>query len=307
MNPSPISWLNSVVIVGVHAISLFAIVYLVVFQFSWWTVGLAALWFGLCGLSITAGYHRLFSHPTYKAAWPIRAFYLLFGAASLQSSALKWSADHRAHHAHTDHHDDPYNADRGFWFSHVGWLFRRGATVDYGWVPDLQSDPLVRFQERHYVLLALLFGAALPFSLGLLWGDPFGALLCAGFLRLAVQWHATWSINSVAHLVGTQPYSRANSARDSWVAAIVTLGEGYHNYHHRFPIDYRNGVRWYHFDPTKWFVWILSKCGLAWDLKRISKRAIRRARVEVRRLSRRAAGRVVRAGPRTDRAARETA
>jgi stearoyl-CoA desaturase (delta-9 desaturase) len=98
-------------------------------------------------------------------------------------------------------------------------------------------------------------------------------------LRLVIQWHATFSINSLAHQLGSQPYSRSTSARDSWVTALVTFGEGYHNFHHRFQGDYRNGVRWFHFDPTKWWVWALSKIGLAWDLRRMPREAIQRARV----------------------------
>ena len=274
-----ISWTNLLVISAVHLIAAFGLVYVILFHFSWWTVGLGLTWFVLCSLSITAGYHRLFAHPTYKAAWPVRAFLLFFGAASVQSSALKWSADHRLHHAETDQAADPYNAQRGFWWAHVLWNFVAApAPIDTGLVADLQRDPLVRLQARSYAPLALFGAAALPAALGLLWGDPLGGLLIAGFLRLAVQWHLTWSINSVAHTIGRQPYSRSTSARDSWITALVTFGEGYHNYHHRFPGDYRNGVRWYHFDPTKWLIRSLATVGLARDLRRMAPGALARAR-----------------------------
>jgi stearoyl-CoA desaturase (delta-9 desaturase) len=279
VRPGPrLSWRNILVIAAVHACGAAAVVH-AVGNFSWWTVGLALLWLLLCSLSISGGYHRLFSHPTYRAAWPVRLFYVLFGAASVQNAALKWAADHRIHHAKTDHDGDPYNARRGFWWSHLFWnFFQDDEPVDMTRVDDLQRDPLVRFQTRFYVPLALVMGVLLPAAIGLIWGDPIGALLVAGALRIAVQWHLTWSINSVAHAVGTQPYSRSTTARDSWLTAIVTFGEGYHNYHHRFPNDYRNGVRWHHFDPTKWFVWALSKVGLTWDLRRMSDLAITRAR-----------------------------
>jgi len=280
--PRPrISWTNLLVISAVHLMAAFGLVYVILFHFSWWTVGLGLTWFVLCSLSITAGYHRLFAHPTYKAAWPVRAFFLFFGAASVQNSALKWSADHRLHHAETDRAPDPYNAQRGFWWAHMLWNFVAApapAPNDTGLVADLQRDPLVRFQARGYVPLALFGAAVLPAALGLLWGDPLGGLLMAGFLRLAVQWHLTWSINSVAHTIGRQPYSRSTSARDSWITALVTFGEGYHNYHHRFPGDYRNGVRWYHFDPTKWLIRSLATVGLARDLRRMAPEALARAR-----------------------------
>src|SRR5262249_11812558 len=147
----------------------------------------------------------------------------------------------------------PYNIRRGFWWAHMGWIFRRDAEpTALDRVKDLLADPLVRWQQRHYLLIALVFGGIVPTSLGLIWGDPIGALLVAGFLRLVIQWHAPGAVNSVAHRFGSHPYSLDNSARDSSWTALLTLGEGYHNFHHRFQGDYRNGIRWWHFDPTKW-------------------------------------------------------
>ncbi len=266
-----------------HVVAVFAIVYLCAINFSWWTMGLGLLWTVLCGVSMTAGYHRLFGHTSYKASAPVRTFYLLFGAAAVQNSVLKWVAEHRAHHAHTDRQGDPYNARRGFWWSHIGWILyeEMGPLLRPG-VRDLERSWLVRCQDRYYVLLALLVGAAVPMALGSLWGDAVGALLVAGFLRLVLQWHTTFCINSVSHLVGTQPFGAAVSARDNGWLAFVTFGEAYHNYHHRFPGDYRNGVRWHHFDPTKWWVWSLGRLGQTWDLRRASRARIASARVPPR-------------------------
>jgi stearoyl-CoA desaturase (Delta-9 desaturase) len=275
-------WTNILFVGTAHLFALAAILYLVFVLASPWTIGLGAAWFALCGVAVTGGYHRLFAHPTYRAVLPLRFFYLLFGAASVQNSALKWSAAHRIHHAKTDREEDPYNIRRGFWWAHMGWIFFKDpeAKAARG-VKDLAADPLVRWQDRHYILIALAMGCVLPVCLGLIWGDPIGALLVAGFLRLVVQWHATGAVNSFAHYLGSQPYSRANSARDSFWTALLTLGEGYHNFHHRFQIDYRNGVRWYHFDPTKWFVWSMARLGLAWDLRRTPRETIRLARATV--------------------------
>jgi len=266
-----------------HVLAAATVVYLVCVRSSPWTLGLGALWLALCGLSITAGYHRHFAHPTHKATWLLRAFYLLFGAASMQNSALKWSADHRLHHRRTDEDADPYNARRGFWWSHIGWIFFEDAAPIEQWtVTDLERDRLVRLQDRYLLSLAVLVGAGVPAALGLIWGDPLGAMFCAGFLRLVLQWHATFSVNSLAHILGTQPYSTACTARDSWITAMVTLGEGYHNYHHRFPGDYRNGVRWYHFDPTKWFLYLAAKMRLVRDLRRVPHATIEAARATAR-------------------------
>jgi stearoyl-CoA desaturase (delta-9 desaturase) len=283
----PLDWTN-IVFVGVsHLIALAALAWLFAVRASPSTIALGAAWFALCGIAITGGYHRLFAHPTYRTNRIIRAFYLLFGAASAQNSALKWAADHRVHHSKTDDDEDPYNIRRGFWWAHMGWIFRRDAEpAALHRVKDLTADPLLRWQQRHYVLIAAAFGWVLPALLGLAWGDPIGALLVAGFLRLVIQWHATGAVNSFAHRFGSRPYSLDNSARDSSWTALLTLGEGYHNFHHRFQGDYRNGILWWHFDPTKWFVWTLSRIGLAHDLRRTPVESIERAKESVRSASR---------------------
>ena len=283
MSAGKLDWTNITVITGAHLLALLAVLYLALVHFSWATVGLGVLWFALCGLAITGGYHRLFAHRSYKANGLLRAFYLFFGAASVQNSALKWSADHRRHHAKVDQDEDPYNIRRGFWWAHIGWiLYRDQVDPRTHATNDLREDRLVLFQDRYYVLLAVIAGAVLPATIGLAWGDAIGALLVAGFLRLVLQWHATFAVNSVAHTIGSQPFCTRGSARDSGWTALLTLGEGYHNFHHRFQLDYRNGIRWFHLDPTKWFVWTMSRLGVTWDLKRTPPRLIDRARETVR-------------------------
>ncbi|HPF15282.1 MAG TPA: fatty acid desaturase [Planctomycetota bacterium] len=277
-----LDWTNTLFLGFSHLMALGG-VYWLIFHWSWPIFLGAVAWFGMCGLSITGGYHRLFSHPTYKAIWPLRMFYLLFGAASVQNSALKWSADHRIHHKFADQERDPYNINRGFWWAHIGWvLCQAPSKVDLSIVSDLQKDRLVMSQHNHYVWWAVMGGAILPALVGWAFGDPIGGVLVIGFLRLVVQWHATFSINSVAHSIGSQPYDTESTSRDSWITAILTLGEGYHNFHHRFQGDYRNGVRWYHLDPTKWFVYSMSKVGVTRDLRRVSQEVIDRAKESVR-------------------------
>lgn len=265
-----------------HGLAACAIAYLVLADWPWQTLATGLFWLAACGLAITSGYHRLYAHRSYAVIWPVRLFYLLFGAASLQNSALEWCADHRTHHRRTDRDDDPYDISRGFWWAHLGWIvFDRGEQRTLRVVADLHADRLVRFQHRNYSALAIGTGFALPAALGSLWDDPLGSILVCGFLRVVIQWHATFSVNSLAHLFGTRRYTTAVSARDSWLIALLTLGEGYHNYHHRFPTDYRNGIRWFHFDPTKWFVWTLAALHLAWGLRRAPPRLIAQARQRV--------------------------
>ena len=213
------------------------------------------LWAG--GVSITAGYHRLWSHRAYSAHWSVRLFLMLFGAMSLQNSILIWASQHRTHHRFVDDVErDPYSAKRGFWFSHMGWILRnyKSGENDFSNARDLERDPMVMFQHRYYLPLMLATNVALPLALGWLVGDMWGVFLLAGLLRLVVNHHFTWFINSLAHMWGAQPYTDENTARDNGWLALITYGEGYHNFHHIFQNDYRNGVKWYQFDPTKWII-----------------------------------------------------
>ncbi len=234
------------------------------------------------GLAITAGYHRLYSHKTFEASWPVRCIMLLFGAATFENSARKWCSDHRTHHQQVDREADPYNIQKGFWHAHIGWIFRKPVPAPlYDNVSDMMRDPLVRFQDRYYVWLAVAVGFALPMYLGSLWGDMWGGLLVAGVLRTVVNHHFTFSINSFCHMIGNQPYSNKNSARDSWILAIFTYGEGYHNFHHAFPGDYRNGIQPYHCDPAKWIIRVLATFGLVRNLRRIPDERILQARLRM--------------------------
>jgi stearoyl-CoA desaturase (delta-9 desaturase) len=268
---------NAAFIAAVHLIALGGLGWAAVDPPVWPTLALAFTWYWCSGLSITGGYHRLFAHRSYKCAPVVSLFYLLFGAAAVQNSALTWASDHRRHHAHTDAEGDPYDARRGLWWSHIGWVLREDPLRDYSNVRDLQADPLVSLQHRFYLPIAVVMGAVLPALVAWTWRDPFGGLLWAGCIRLVAQYHSTFAINSLAHRFGRQPFD-AHSARDNALVALVTMGEGYHNFHHRFPTDYRNGIRRTDFDPTKWLVRTLAAFGLTSDLKRAPAEAIARAR-----------------------------
>jgi stearoyl-CoA desaturase (Delta-9 desaturase) len=231
-------------------------------------------------LAITCGYHRLFAHTTYEARPALKIVYLLFGAMALQNSALLWSAGHRTHHRYIDDPErDPYCARRGFWFSHIGWMLRNypSGEPDLSTVRELERDPLVMWQHRHYLPLALGMNFGLPLLIGWACGDIVGVFLLGGVLRLVVSHHLTFCINSLAHIVGIQPYTDENTARDNAVVALLTFGEGYHNFHHMFAHDYRNGVRWWQWDPSKWFICAMQWIGLATGLKRVPWFKIQRA------------------------------
>jgi stearoyl-CoA desaturase (Delta-9 desaturase) len=185
------------------------------------------------GMSVTAGYHRLWAHRTYEAHLPVRIFYLIFGTMALQNSAFAWCSGHRTHHLHVDDVDlDPYSARRGFWFSHIGWMLREypSGVPDFSNIPDLKKDRLLAFQHRYYVPLAVGLNFGLPILAGLLFHDFWGMLILAGVLRLVWSHHVTFFINSLAHMWGTRPYTDDNTARDNPALAVITYGEGYHNF-----------------------------------------------------------------------------
>jgi stearoyl-CoA desaturase (delta-9 desaturase) len=232
------------------------------------------------GMAITAGYHRLWAHRTYEAHWSLRLFYLVFGTMALQNSAFVWCSGHRTHHLYVDDEErDPYSARRGFWFSHIGWMLRAypSGKPDFSNIPDLKKDPMLAFQHRYYVPLTLAANFGLPLIAGLVFHDVWGMLILAGVLRLVWSHHVTFFINSLAHMWGSRPYTEDNSARDNPVLAVVTYGEGYHNFHHIFAHDYRNGVRWWQWDPTKWLIATLQVFGLTRRLKRTPVFQIQRA------------------------------
>jgi stearoyl-CoA desaturase (delta-9 desaturase) len=280
-----INWPASLVFVITGAIALVvAPWYGITHGYSLATVLCALFLVAANGMSITAGYHRLWSHRAYEAHWLVRLPLLVFGTMAIQNSVLIWSANHRVHHRFCDNNDiDPYSAGRGFWYSHIGWMLRNypSATPDFSLVKDLERDPMLRFQHRYYLPLVLLTNFGIPVALGLYFGDFWGMLLLAGVTRLVISHHVTFFINSLAHMWGTQPYNDRNSAKDNPVLAFLTYGEGYHNFHHHFLHDYRNAIRWWQWDPTKWFIWALSKLRLTHSLRRTPAVTIQRAVVEM--------------------------
>jgi stearoyl-CoA desaturase (Delta-9 desaturase) len=242
------------------------------------TLVLAGVLYVLSGLSITAGYHRLFAHRTYRASAPVRWFFLAFGAAAFQNSALAWSADHRAHHADTDGPDDPHAITNGVWWAHAGWLLRRRtASADVARLGDLWAIRSVRLQRRFYPAIAIALGLGLPTAIASTWGDPWGGVLVAGFLRSAVLLQATCCVNSLAHTLGRRTYDKQTSARDNTITSLITFGEGYHSFHHRFPFDYRNGVSRWAYDPSKWLIWSLARVHLVNKTRTASQHNIARA------------------------------
>jgi stearoyl-CoA desaturase (Delta-9 desaturase) len=247
---------------------------------NWATIALALVWTVATGLSITAGYHRLFAHRTYQANRLLRMCFLIFGAAAFEGSVLEWCTDHRNHHRYSETEKDPYNIEKGFWYAHIGWLMVLDPAMrDYNNVTDLADDKWNHRQHKYYGLWSVGFGFVLPTLIAGIWGDWLGGLILAGILRTVINHHGTFCVNSVCHIFGKRVYSLEQTGRDNWFTALFTYGEGFHNFHHQFPLDYRNGIRFYDYDPTKWLIWLMSKIGFATDLKKASTSSLTRYRL----------------------------
>ncbi|CAJ0827257.1 5696_t:CDS:2 [Entrophospora sp. SA101] len=211
----------------------------------------------------------LWAHRAYKASRPLEIF-LLFGASgAVEGSVRWWCRDHRAHHRYTDTEKDPYSAHKGLLYSHIGWMLlkQNPNTIGKADISDLNSDPLLRFQHRNFLYFALGMGFLLP---------TLGGFYFAAVLRLVVVHHATFCVNSLAHFLGDAPFDDRRTPRDHFLTAIFTLGEGYHNFHHEFPMDYRNAIKFYQYDPTKWLIRFLSYFKLTHHLKKFPDNEIKK-------------------------------
>lgn len=278
----PLIWLNVLVFLVTFLVAAIGVpIYAYFVGFSLPIILAAIVALSFCELSITAGYHRLWSHKAYEASSIMRFIFAIGGAFAVQNSALHWSSDHRIHHRHIDNNDhDPYSAKRGFWYSHIGWMLREYQAHryhDYANVRDLQKDKIIMWQHKYYLSLVLLTNFGIPLLVGWVFSDIWASLLLVGFMRLVVSHHLTFFINSLAHMWGSQPYDSTNTAKDNPIVALLTFGEGYHNFHHAFQWDYRNAIKWWQFDPTKWLIRAMSLVGLAKNLKRIPEEKIAKA------------------------------
>ncbi|GKZ20894.1 stearoyl-CoA 9-desaturase [Aspergillus brasiliensis] len=243
----------------------------------------AVAYYFFTALGITAGYHRLWAHRSYTATLPLRITLALAAGGSVQGSARWWARLHRSHHRYTDTERDPYSVHKGLFYAHFGWMVLKQNPARFGRtdISDLNADPVVVWQHRHFLKIVILMGLVVPMLVaGLLWEDWWGGFVYAGILRIFFVQQATFCVNSLAHWLGEQPFDDRNSPRDHVLTALATMGEGYHNFHHEFPSDYRNAIRWYQYDPTKWAIWIWGRVGLARDLKMFRENEIEKGRVQ---------------------------
>jgi stearoyl-CoA desaturase (delta-9 desaturase) len=277
-----LNWLHVPLLVLTPILGLYG---LFTAKWYWQTMLFTFFYYFFSGFGITAGYHRLFAHNCYKATPLVRVILMLAGTAAVEGSIRWWSRDHRAHHKYVDTEKDPYSAIKGFFYAHCGWMLVKQDPKKIGYVDiqDLREDAMVRFQHKYYLPLAIFMGFVLPSLIcGLGWGDYYGGYFIAGVLRLVGVHHSTFCVNSLAHYAGSATYTDGHTARNSIITALLTLGEGYHNFHHEFPSDYRNAIEWYQWDPTKVLIKALSYIGQTYELREFSHNEVEKGTLQMK-------------------------
>ena len=219
--------------------------------------------------SVCAGYHRYFSHKSFTPKAWLKFFFLLTGPAAFMNSALIWARDHRHHHAYPeDEAKDPYSINKGFLYAHLGWAIRSDeVNAQVGFIKDLESDDWIKLQDKLIIPLSILMGLILPTLIGVAIGNIAFGLFFLGFFRIFFFHHSIFLINSYCHKFGSRPLKNITAGNSLWIA-ILTMGDGYHHYHHMLPNDYRAGRKWYNWDPVKWILFCLEKVKIVSALKR---------------------------------------
>ncbi|KAH8383483.1 hypothetical protein KR009_008892 [Drosophila setifemur] len=275
-------WRNIILFAYVHLAALYG-GYLIFTQAKIATTLFAAVLYTCGMLGITGGAHRLWAHRSYKAKWPMRLILIVFNTIAFQDAAYHWARDHRVHHKYSETDADPHNATRGFFFSHVGWLLTKkhpdvkakGKGLD---ISDLKADRILMFQKKHYYVLMPLGCFILPTLIPMLCWDE--SLICSWLVATMFRWcfqlNMTWLVNSAAHKFGGRPYDKnLNPSQNVYVSA-VTFGEGWHNYHHVFPWDYKTSEWGNRVNMTTAFINLFAKIGWAYDLKSVAPDTIKR-------------------------------
>nr|BAF97041.1 delta 11-desaturase like protein [Ascotis selenaria cretacea] len=271
-----VTWHRVLLLTYQHIASIYGL-HLLTTRAAWPTIVFNMVTFYLSSLGVCAGAHRLWSHRSYKATRPLQMFLMLCHSIASQHSIFIWVKDHRLHHRYSDTDGDPYNASRGFVYSHIGWtcvnrhpeVQKRGKLVD---LSDIFANPIVMFQKQHKEWLNMVMGFILPTFIPMyFWNETFSIAFHANQFRYILCLNGTFSINSLAHMFGTQPYDKNIAPSQNIITTLTTCGEGFHNYHHTFPFDYKAGEVGSFLNFSTSFIYFCAKLGLAYDLREVSK------------------------------------
>ena len=267
MKKRDFGWLVSLPFYAVHVA---AVVGVALVGFSWKGVALALALYYVRMFGVTGGYHRYFSHRTYRTSRAFQFFLALLAQSSIQKGALWWAAHHRDHHKYSDTPKDPHSyRDYGFWYSHVGWILSTETEeTDYSRISDLARYPELRWLNNWHVVPALFL------AVGLWLVGSWPALVWGFFVSTTLLWHGTFTINSLSHIWGKRRYTTTDDSKNNPVLAIVTMGEGWHNNHHYYPRSVRQGFQWWQIDMTYYVLRALAAVGLVWDLHVPSQKVI---------------------------------
>ena len=247
--------------------------------FHWVDLSLLSGMYIATGLGITVGYHRLFTHRAFETSGVLQFILAMLGSMAVQGPLLKWVAIHRRHHQFSDTHNDPHSPHHqgsgirglliGVWHSHVGWLFQPEPANMRRYIPDLWQRTTLRIASALFPLWVTM-GLIIPTVIGGLlawsWTGAFFGLVWGGLARIFLVHHVTWSINSVCHIWGRQPFRVHDHSRNNFLFGVLAFGEGWHNNHHAFPTSARHGFRWWQIDVSYWCIRALAWCGLAWNV-----------------------------------------
>nr|AFJ66831.1 Z14/Z16 acylCoA desaturase [Chauliognathus lugubris] len=276
----PIIWSIVIKHAVSHIISFYGL-YLAFTSASWLTLLYGFVNYVVGCLGATAGVHRLWCHRSYKARWPLRLFLAYGQTQNFHMDIIYWSRVHRVHHRYTETDADPTNAKRGMVYAHIGWTYQE-ETDDFKEkfqateVPDIEADPIAKFQQKYYKELVILICYVIPTVVPMyFWNESFANALSVNFLRYSLNLHSFFFVNSIAHWLGNKPYEKSIEASENLFVSTVLLGEGWHNYHHTFPWDYRTGEMG-RLNLSASFIYLMSKLGLAYDLKTVTPEMLKR-------------------------------
>ncbi len=257
----PLDWNIIIYMATIHLIALFAFL---PSNFSWGAVGifLFLYWFTAC-IGITLGFHRLVSHRSFEAPKWVEYFLVFCGSLACEGGPVQWVGLHRIHHKFSDHDADPHDSNKGFWWSHMGWMLVKNPANDLvpKYTKDIKDDPFYNFCDNYFIPIQVVLG------LLLFWWGGWSFVVWGIFLRLVAVFHVTWFVNSATHKFGYVSHESNDHSRNCWWVALLTFGEGWHNNHHAYQYSARHGLQWWEIDLTWLTIKFLSFLGLAKNIK----------------------------------------